>query len=101
MKAMVAVLPGDGIGTEVVPCAVEVLGIVASLGGHDLSFHRALIGGRAIDQTGSPLPDAALGLCRDADAVLFGAAGGPAWDGTRPGVRPEQGKLAARRPALS
>jgi 3-isopropylmalate dehydrogenase len=97
MKATIAVLPGDGIGAEVVPCAVEVLGAVAALGGHDLSFEQALIGGKAIDETGSPLPDATLGLCRDADAVLFGAVGGPAWDSARPGVRPEQGLMSLRK----
>ena len=72
---LIAVLPGDGVGPEVTAQAVRVL---RELGGCEL--REALIGGAAIDRTGVPLPDETLALCRDADAVLLGAVGGPRWD---------------------
>ena len=64
MHATVAVLPGDGIGSEVIGCAVQVLRVVASHGGHTLEFKEALIGGVAIDAVGHPLPESTLALCR-------------------------------------
>jgi len=97
MKATIAVLPGDGIGEEVTRCAIEVLRAVGAASGHDLRFHEALIGGRAIDEVGDPLPDRTLALCRDSDAVLFGAVGGPKWSGAGSGVRPEQGLMSLRK----
>jgi 3-isopropylmalate dehydrogenase len=93
MSARIQLLPGDGIGPEVVDAAVEVLRAVAD----DLEFDSALVGGAAIDAGGSPLPDETLAACRAADAVLLGAVGGPKWDTTDPDQpRPEQGLLGLR-----
>src|SRR4051812_22594261 len=89
----IALLPGDGIGPEVVDAAVEVLRAV----GDSLEFDTHLVGGAAIDATGTALPDETLAACREADAVLLGAVGGPKWDTTDPDKpRPEQGLLGLR-----
>ena len=77
MRLDVAVLPGDGIGPEVVAEGLRVLGAVADRFGHTLVAEQALIGGAAIDATGSALPDDTLRICHAADAVLLGAVGGP------------------------
>ena len=95
MKATIAVLPGDGIGPEVVGQATRVLQAVAKRFGHDLALPEALFGGCAIDATGKPLGGDTLALCTSADAVLLGAVGGPKWD--RAAVRPEQGLLELRK----
>jgi 3-isopropylmalate dehydrogenase len=97
MRALIAVLPGDGIGPEVVAEGLKILHAVGAKFGHDLSVREALIGGAAIDATGSALPDATLDVCRGADAVLLGAVGGPKWDDPKARVRPEQGLLAIRK----
>ena len=97
MNARIAVLPGDGIGPEVTAEAARVLHAVAERWGHALELAEALLGGRAIDETGTPLPPATLELCRAADAVLLGAVGGPRWDDPRATVRPEQGLLGLRQ----
>ena len=97
MRAAIAVLPGDGIGPEVVAEAVRVLETVAERWGHTFSLHEALIGGAAIDRTGTALPAETLAAAREADAVLLGAVGGPKWDNPRAAVRPEQGLLAIRK----
>jgi 3-isopropylmalate dehydrogenase len=97
MRAVVAVLPGDGIGPEVVAEGLKVLGAVAKKFGHEFTTREALIGGAAIDASGTALPDATLALCREADAVLLGAVGGPKWDDPKAKVRPEQGLLAIRK----
>ncbi|HEX2092045.1 MAG TPA: 3-isopropylmalate dehydrogenase, partial [Longimicrobiaceae bacterium] len=97
MDALIAVLPGDGIGPEVVAEGVRVLQAVSEARGHRFELREALMGGCAIDATGSPLPDATLALCREADAVLLGAVGGPKWDNPQARVRPEQGLLGLRR----
>jgi 3-isopropylmalate dehydrogenase len=97
MKANIVVLPGDGIGPEIIREAKTVLEQVASKFGHSFSFEEHLIGGIAIDQTGSALPDATLAAAKKADAVLLGAVGGPKWDDPRAKVRPEQGLLAIRK----
>src|SRR5215471_1756422 len=97
MRAVVAVLPGDGIGPEVVAQATEVLAAVAKKWGHVFVVREALIGGCAIDQTGSALPIETLAMARETDAVLLGAVGGPKWDDPRAKVRPEQGLLAIRK----
>ncbi len=92
------VLPGDGIGPEVTAEAVKVLQLVAAR--HDLEFYveEALMGGCAIDDCGQPLPAQTLELCRQSDAVLLGAIGGPKWDTTDPDKpRPEQGLLGLRK----
>ncbi len=93
----IAVLPGDGIGAEVTAEAVRVLGVVAKEGGLGLELEEGLIGGAAIDAHGTPLPEPTLGTCREADAILFGAVGGPRWDHLRPEQRPERGILRIRK----
>ncbi|MBE0476970.1 MAG: 3-isopropylmalate dehydrogenase [Coriobacteriia bacterium] len=94
----IAVLPGDGIGPDITREAVKVLDAVGSGFGHTFEYTEALIGGAAIDATGSPLPDDTLAACEAGDAVLLGAIGGPKWDTTDPeGVRPEQGLLGIRK----
>jgi 3-isopropylmalate dehydrogenase len=93
----IAVLPGDGIGVEVTAEAVRVLGVVAKEGGLGLELEDGLIGGAAIDTQGTALPDATLGICREADAILFGAVGGPRWDHLPPEQRAERGILRIRK----
>lgn len=97
MKASIVVLGGDGIGPEVTQEAVRALRAIAQKFGHDFHFEERLIGGAAIDATGSPLPDATLSACGSADAVLLGAVGGPKWSDPGAKVRPEQGLLAIRK----
>jgi 3-isopropylmalate dehydrogenase len=97
MNATIAVVAGDGIGPEVVEQAVRVLEVVAGKHGHSFAFTPALVGGCAIDRFGTALPDESLALCRAADAVLFGAVGGPKWDDPAAPVRPEQGLLGLRK----
>ncbi len=97
MRAAIAVLPGDGIGPEVVGEAKRVLAVVSEKWGHTFTLREALIGGAAIDATGSALPPETLEVARAADAVLLGAVGGPKWDDPRAKVRPEQGLLAIRK----
>lgn len=97
MEAKIVVLPGDGIGPEIVAVAQKVLARVAQKFGHSFSFESHLIGGIAIDQTGQPLPEATLTACKAASAVLLGAVGGPQWDDPTAKVRPEQGLLAIRK----
>ena len=96
MHAKITLLPGDGIGPEVVAEGVKVLEAVAAQFGHTFEFTEALIGGIAIDETGNPLPDETLAACRASDAVLLGAVGGPKWSDPRAPVRPEQGLLGLR-----
>jgi 3-isopropylmalate dehydrogenase len=97
MKATIVVLPGDGIGPEVVHEAQQVLATVATHDGHQLTFETHPIGGLAIDRHGDPLPPATLAACAKADAILLGAVGGPAWDDPRAKLRPEQGLLGLRK----
>jgi len=96
MRALIAILPGDGIGPEVTAEAQRVLAAVGKLYGHSFEVREALVGGAAIDRSGVPLPADTVALCRAADAVLLGAVGGPRWGPTAP-IRPEQGLLALRR----
>nr|P05644.1 RecName: Full=3-isopropylmalate dehydrogenase; AltName: Full=3-IPM-DH; AltName: Full=Beta-IPM dehydrogenase; Short=IMDH [[Bacillus] caldotenax]CAA28455.1 unnamed protein product [[Bacillus] caldotenax] len=93
----IAVLPGDGIGKEVTSGAVEVLKAVGIRFGHEFTFEYGLIGGAAIDEAGTPLPEETVRLCRESDAVLLGAVGGPKWDDNPPHLRPEKGLLAIRK----
>src|SRR5690606_18507589 len=97
MKALILVLPGDGIGPEVAAEGVRVLKAVASRWGHEFEFTEELLGGCAIDATGTAFPDATLTAAREADAVLLGAVGGPKWDDPNAKVRPEQGLLGIRK----
>ncbi|AMX82710.1 3-isopropylmalate dehydrogenase [Geobacillus subterraneus] len=93
----IAVLPGDGIGQEVTSGAVDVLKAVGIRFGHEFTFEYGLIGGAAIDEAGTPLPEETLRLCQQSDAVLLGAVGGPKWDENPPHLRPEKGLLAIRQ----
>ena len=97
MKARIAVLPGDGIGPEVVETGLNVLSRIASRYGHEFTYEEALIGGIAIDKTGDPYPDDSLRICEQADAILLGAVGGPKWSDPTAPVRPEQGLLKMRQ----
>ncbi len=96
-KARIVVLGGDGIGPEVTAEAVRVLEAVAQRFGHEFAFESHLIGGIAIDETGSALPSQTISACGTADAVLLGAVGGPKWSDPNAKVRPEQGLLAIRK----
>jgi 3-isopropylmalate dehydrogenase len=97
MKARIAVLGGDGIGPEVTSQAVSVLDAVAARYGHEFEFAEGLVGGAAIESSGSPLPPRTIDACRTSDAVLLGAVGGPQWSDPSARVRPEQGLLELRR----
>lgn len=97
MKAHLVTLPGDGIGTEVTAAAVQVLDAVAAAFGHSFSTEERLLGGCAIEATGTALPDETRDACLAADAVLLGAVGGPQWDDPTADVRPEQGLLGIRQ----
>ena len=97
MKASILVLPGDGVGPEVAAEGVRVLRAVATLWGHDFAVRAELLGGCAIDATGTSLPPVTLAAAQAADAILLGAVGGPKWDDPRAAVRPEQGLLGLRR----
>lgn len=97
MRASIAVLPGDGIGPEVTAAAVRVLTAVGNRYGHEFTFNEALLGGCAIDATGSALPDDTLKVCEESDAILLGAVGGPQWSDPTAAVRPEQGLLKLRQ----
>lgn len=97
MNYAITLLPGDGIGPEIIVEARTVLETVADCCGHTFNFREGLIGGIAIDQTGDPLPDATLEMCRRSDAVLLAAVGGPRWSDPRAEVRPEQGLLKIRK----
>jgi 3-isopropylmalate dehydrogenase len=92
----VLLIDGDGIGPEVVREARKVLDAVAKQQGLVLEYEQALLGGAAIDATGVPMPEATLAAARRADAILFGAIGGPQWDGLDRAVRPEKGLLQFR-----
>ena len=96
-EAVILLLPGDGIGPEVVGAARWVLEAAAGRFGLRIRFEEALIGGAAIDATGEPLPEATLAAVREARAVLLGAVGGPRWDDLPVDRRPEKGLLGLRR----
>jgi 3-isopropylmalate dehydrogenase len=96
MTALVALLPGDGIGPEVVREGARVLRAVGERFGHSFELREAPFGGNAIDACGAPLPDETLALCREARAVLLGAVGGPKWDPPKK-PRPEEGLLGLRK----
>jgi 3-isopropylmalate dehydrogenase len=93
----IVVLPGDGIGPEVTRQAVRVLQTVGDSGGVDFRIHEHAIGGAAIREYGTPLPEPTLQACLNADAVLLGAVGGPEFDNAAPQQRPEAGLLGIRR----
>ena len=97
VHANIALLPGDGIGPEIVAQAARVLRAVADRFGHTFTLTEHPVGGAAIDAHGDPLPPATLDACRAADAVLLGGVGGPKWDDPDAAVRPEQGLLRVRK----
>ena len=97
MKFNIAVLPGDGIGPEVISEAVKVLHALGKKFGHDFRAHDYLIGGRALDVTGKPFPKETEEGCLQSDAVLLGSVGGPAYDSQPRGLKPEDGLLALRK----
>ncbi len=97
MQAKIVLLPGDGIGPEVVAAAQDVLAAVGQKFGHTFETDEHLLGGCAIDASGTSLPEETLGACMEADAALLGAVGGPKWDDPTAKVRPEQGLLGLRK----
>ncbi|MCG7869908.1 MAG: 3-isopropylmalate dehydrogenase [gamma proteobacterium symbiont of Stewartia floridana] len=96
MSKQILILPGDGIGPEIVTEAVKVLAALRDRFGFDVEMDEALVGGAAIDATGGPLPDATLELAKEADAILLGAVGGPKWEQLDISIRPEKGLLGLR-----
>ena len=96
MDALIAILPGDGIGPEVTHEGVRVLSAIAEQYGHRFNLREALIGGAALDSLDIPAPEATLDLVREADAVLLGAVGGPKWNDLPSDKRPERGLLNLR-----
>ena len=97
MKARIAVLPGDGIGPEVIAEGVRCLRAVGELFGHEFELHELPFGGAAIERCADPLPQETLAACHSADAVLLGAIGGPKWSAPDAPLRPESGLLRLRK----
>ncbi|GAB4445225.1 MAG: 3-isopropylmalate dehydrogenase [Anaerolineales bacterium] len=97
MHFKITLLPGDGIGPEVIGEAVRVLEAIAVKYNHTFDFQERLMGGCSIDKYGSSLTDETLADCQSSDAVLLGAVGGPKWDDPRAKDRPERGLLALRK----
>jgi 3-isopropylmalate dehydrogenase len=97
LNARFVLLPGDGIGPEIVSQAQRVLEAVAQKFGHRFDYQTCKIGGIAIDETGDPLPQTTIDACRSSDAVLLGAVGGPKWDDPSAKTRPEAGLLKIRK----
>ena len=98
MDFKIAVLPGDGIGPEIIDQAKKIIDAVGVRFNHKFNFKHGLVGAIAIDKTGNPLPEETLDLCKSSDAVLFGAIGDPKYDNDPSAkVRPEQGLLAMRK----
>ena len=100
MKKTIAVLPGDGVGPEIVAEAVKVLNAVSAICAHDFEYEERLVGGAAYDAFGDCLPDETLETCKKSDAVLLGAVGGPKWDVLPGEKRPEKRALLALRKEL-
>ena len=96
MKKSIAVLPGDGIGPEIMPQAIRVLEAIGKTFGHQFDLSYGQVGGAAIDATGFPLPPETLELAKSSDAVLLGAVGGPKWEGLAYEQRPERALLGLR-----
>lgn len=92
-----AVLPGDGIGPEVMAQAIQVLDTVASRSGITFSYNHQLVGGAAIDAVGKALPPETIAACEASDAILFGSVGGPKWEKLPPNEQPERGALLPLR----
>ncbi|GGH84453.1 3-isopropylmalate dehydrogenase [Pullulanibacillus pueri] len=97
MKKRIALLPGDGIGPEVMAGCQKVLEAIAERFNHEFLFEEGKIGGGAIDAEGTPLPEQTVALCEKSDAILLGAVGGPKWDDAPSHLRPEKGLLGIRK----
>ncbi len=98
MKLKIAVLPGDGIGPEIMAQGVKVMNAIAKKFDHQVEYKEAICGANAIDEVGDPFPESTFQTCKDADAVLFAAVGDPKFDNDPTAqVRPEQGLLAMRK----
>ena len=97
MDAKIVLLPGDGIGPEIVAQARRVLDAIGQSFGHQFSMSEHPIGGNAIDNFGDPLPQPTIDACRSSDAILLGAVGGPKWDDPTAKTRPEVGLLRIRK----
>ncbi|MBQ0004892.1 MAG: 3-isopropylmalate dehydrogenase [Clostridiales bacterium] len=97
MNYKIALVKGDGIGPEIVDSAVRVLEVIGEKYGHSFEFNEYLAGGAAIDACGDPLPEESVKGCLASDSVLFGAVGGPKWDGLSGDARPEKGLLRLRQ----
>jgi 3-isopropylmalate dehydrogenase len=97
MNKQIILLPGDGVGKEIMESVKIVLNTIANEHGHRFIFHEHEIGGEALDNYGTPLPEETLDACRDADAILLGAVGGPKWDDYPKHLRPEKGLLGIRK----
>lgn len=96
MEKTIALIPGDGIGPDVVAEAVNVLDAIAKKYGHKWTYKNVIAGGAAIDKWGKPLPQGQLDICLNSDATLLGAVGGPKWDNVAPEIRPEKALLGLR-----
>ena len=96
MSKKILILPGDGIGPEIMEQAVAVLNYLNQADNLGLELEQALVGGAAIDATGGPLPTETLAMAKAADAILFGAIGGPQWESLDMAIRPEKGLLGLR-----
>ncbi len=98
MNLKIAVLPGDGIGPEIMTQGVAVMDAIAEKFGHKVEYKEALVGADAIDKVGDPFPEETYKICKEADAVLFASVGDPKFDNDPTAkVRPEQGLLAMRK----
>ena len=97
MKKHICLLPGDGIGPEILAQGKKVLEACAATRGHEFVFESANIGGAAIDAEGCPLPESTIAKCKASDAVYLSAVGGPNWDAQPPSNRPEKGLLGIRK----
>jgi len=97
MENRIILLPGDGIGKEILEAAVKVLHVVEEKFNHRFVYETHAIGGNAIDRFGVPLTDETVNACKNADAVLLGAVGGPKWDNVPADIRPEKGLLKIRK----
>ncbi|MBT4195643.1 MAG: 3-isopropylmalate dehydrogenase, partial [Gammaproteobacteria bacterium] len=93
MSTKIAILPGDGIGPEIINEAVKVLECLQQDHSLDVELETAAIGGAAYDESGSPLPESTLNLCKSAEAILLGAVGGPQYESLERELRPEKGLL--------
>ena len=96
MKKHIALVPGDGIGVDIVAEAVKVLDSIQKKFGHDFTYSTYLAGGCAIDATGKPLPEETLKGCAESDSIILGAVGGPKWDRLPSDIRPEKALLGLR-----